>query len=138
MQDVADAIAAAGGEMTVEDGQLSITGVDKLTGSLVSSLDLDEHTIQGTSMYNRNLAYTVTSIATEATQLSSLGISGSNLSFAVYDDEGNLKGNVNLASTSTIGDLFTRLETYGINASIDENGVKDLRHLSGVGGVFDF
>ena len=135
LQDVADAIAAAGGEMTVEDGQLSITGVDKLTGSLVSSLDLDEHTIQGTSMYNRNLAYTVTSIATEATQLSSLGISGSNLSFAVYDDEGNLKGNVNLASTSTIGDLFTRLETYGINASIDENGVITLEGGYMTGGL---
>ena len=123
LQDVADAIIAAGGEMIIEDGELSISGVTKLTGSLVSALDLDEHTIQGTSMYNRNLAYTVTSIATEATRLSSLGVSGTNLSFAVYDDEGNLKGNVNLASNATIGDLFTRLETYGVNASIDENGV---------------
>ncbi len=123
LQDIADAVAAAGGEMTIVDGQLSVTGVDKLSGSLVSSLNLDEQTVQGTSMYNTNLAYTVTSIATEATQLASLGISGTNLSFSVYDDEGNFQGSVSLTSTSTIGDLFTTLKSYGIDASIDENGV---------------
>ncbi len=124
LQDVADAIAAAGGEMSIKDGELSISGVDKLSGSLVSSLNLDENTIQGTSMYNTNLAYTMTSIATEATQFSHLGIT--NLSFAVYDEEGNLQGNVNLASTSTVGDFINRLGTYGLSANIDENGVISL------------
>ena len=35
LQDVANAISAAGGSMTVEDGILNIEGVDKLSGSLV-------------------------------------------------------------------------------------------------------
>ncbi len=123
LQNIANAIKTAGGNMTVEDGVLSISGVDKLSGSLVTSLKLDEHTINGTSMYNNKLAYTVTSIATEATKLSSLGISGSNLSFAIYDEIGTLKSNVTLASTATIGDLFTKLRSAGLTASIDENGV---------------
>ena len=124
LQDVVNAITAAGGSVTLADGKLDIAGVDKLSGSLVSSLKLDEHTIEGTSMYNTNLSYTMASIATEATQFSALGIT--NLSFAVYDEEGNLQGNVNLGSSATIGDFITRLESYGMTASIDENGVVSL------------
>ncbi len=123
VQDVVDAIRTAGGSVTVDNGKISISGVEKLSGSLVSALNLEEHTINGTSMYNNQLSYTVTSIATEATQLSALGITGSNLSFAIYDEEGTLISNVNLGATATVSDFLTSLRNEGLTASIDANGV---------------
>ena len=136
LQLVADAIAAAGGTMTIDEtGALSISGVKKLSGNLTTSLNLTEHTIEGTSMYNTNLVYTVTSIATTATKLSQLGCSGANLAFSVYDKNGTLKGNVSLSTTSTVANLFSQLSTYGLTGSIDENGVISIENGYITGGL---
>ena len=127
LQQVADAIIAAGGTMTIDEtGALKIEGVSKVSGSLATALGLDEHTKEGTSMYNTNLVYTVTSVATTATQLSQIGCSGANLSFSVYDSNGNHKGDVSLGAAATVGDLFAQLSAKGVTGSIDENGVISL------------
>ena len=124
LQEVANAITAAGGTVTLsETGEITITGVDKLQGSIVNGLNLNEQTVDGNSLYSSTLTYTLHSIATEATKLSDLGITGSNLGFNVYNDKGALVAATTLTSTATVGDFFDTLETYGLKGSIDENGV---------------
>lgn len=128
LQTVANAIASCGGTMTVQDGALNVEGVTKLSGSLLSALGIEEQTIDGTSMYNANMSYSITSVATSATKLSQLGCSGASLSFAVYDTTGNLKGNVTMAASSDVGALITQLRTYDITAKIDSTGVMTLEN----------
>ncbi len=121
LQDVANAISSAGGTMTIDkDGFVSITGVDKLSGSLVTSLNLDEHTVNGTSLYNSNLKYTISYVATESSKLSDLGINSGVAS--ICNEYGEVLANVTLSANNTLGDFISALEDEGLTAGINENG----------------
>lgn len=138
LQDVADAISTCGGSMTIdENGNANIEGVNKLSGSLVTALNMEEQTIQGTSMYNTNLAYTVKTTASGDTKLSEMGCSGASLSFTVFDATGTSKATVTMSDTDTVDTLISTLNTYGVTANISETGVLSMENGYITGGLAD-
>ena len=128
------AIEAAGGSFSISDtGYVEISGVEKLSGSLISALKLTEETVDGTNLVTGNLTYTIHYTATESTTLADLGLGASSL--IISNQYGEALATQNLSATTSLGDIANTLGAYGLTMSIN-NGVISIEGDGVISGSF--
>ena len=128
------AIEAAGGSFSISDtGYVEISGIEKLSGSLISALKLTEETVDGTNLVTGNLTYTIHYTATESTTLADLGLGASSL--IISNQYGEALATQNLSATTSLGDIANTLGAYGLTMSIN-NGVISIEGDGVISGSF--
>ena len=110
-----------------EDGVVTIDGdIDKLyiSGGVADGLGLVVDKQKGTTFESSVLEYTHTLIAKTSTTWQELGITGTNLTYSIMDERGDVvKPDLSVGENTTLEAWFNSLKQYGLEGSISEDGI---------------
>ncbi len=138
LSDVFAQLKTNGIDATISNGVISLTSAEEkyITGNLADTFGISTQTVTSvantTSYSTASITHTGLVTATLSSTLGEVGaITAANQTFEIYREDGTCLATINnLTTSSTIGDLFARLEAYGIQASLDD-GVVNLYSPSG-------